>query len=330
MNKQIFLFTFFFYFSLSSISYSASFDCNKASSTIEKTICTDKTLGNLDDSLQQTYKKALENSQNANALKTSQLEWLKNVRNCCTDNNCLNHAYISRLAELDKQAVTTQPSLKAGEYLTEGGWGYLKISADKKASVHFSIEAMGGNGHSCSLSGVIREGKSIPDEQEGNEPKCVVNFVVKNNGIDVTEQELSNSELNYCSYFCGARASFTWLYLNVAQNCVPSVLDKTLKKFKQLYDKKSYSEAYALLQPTFQQCEKTLNWLEEKWLRNDLALTAYKLGNTSNCQQWLQPLLEESQKTDEVLKEDYPPTDYESVLPVIKATRTNTKLCGVH
>lgn len=326
MNKLIFI---FLYFSTLSISYSASFDCNKASSVIEKAICTDKTLGNLDDSLQQTYKKALENSQDTNTLKTGQLEWLKNVRNRCSDKDCLTQVYTSRLMELNKQ-TNTIAALKAGEYLTEGGWGYLKISEDEKASTHFSIEVMGSNGHSCSLAGVIREGKSIPDEQEGNEPKCVVNFVVKNNGIDVTEQELSNSELNYCSYFCGARASFTWLYLNVTQNCVPSVLDKTSKKFKQLYDKKAYSEAYALLQPTFQQCEKTLTWLEQKWLRNDLALTAYKLGNTSNCQLWLQPLLEESRKTDEMLKEDYPPTDYENVLPVIKATRTNAKLCSVH
>lgn len=214
--------------------------------------------------------------------------------------------------------------LKVGEYLTEGGWGYLKISEDKKASTHFSIEAMGSNGHSCSLSGVIHNGKSLPDDQEGNESKCVVDFVVKNNGVEVTPQDSS-----VCSYFCGMRAQFDGLYLNVAQNCVPSALGKTRNKFKQLYDKKSYAEAYALLQPTFQQCEKTLDWLEEKWLRNDLALTAYKLENTSNCQQWLQPLLEESRKTDEALKEDYPPTDYDNIMPVIKATRTNAKLCGL-
>lgn len=214
--------------------------------------------------------------------------------------------------------------LKAGEYLTEGGWGYLKISEDKKATAHFSIEAMGANAHSCSLTGVIHNGKSIPDEQEGNDEKCEVNFVVKNNGIDVTAKDLS-----ICSYFCGMRAQFEGLYLNVAQNCVPVALQKTRNKFKQLYDKKAYAEAYALLQPTFQQCEKTLDWLEEKWLRNDLALTAYKLDDTSNCKQWLQPLLGDAQKTNTTLKEDYSPADYDNVMPVITATRTNAKLCGV-
>lgn len=325
MNKLIVIF--FFYFSLSSISYGASFDCNKASSVIEKVICTDKTLGDLDDSLQQTYKKALENSQDTNTLKTGQLEWLKNVRNRCSDKDCLTQVYTSRLMELNKQTKTIE-ALKAGEYLTEGGWGYLKISEDEKALTHFSIEAMGGNGHSCSLAGVIREGKSIPDEQEGNEPKCVVNFVVKKNGVEVTPQDSS-----VCSYFCGMRAQFEGLYLNVAQNCVPSALKKTRNKFKQLYDKKSYAEAYALLQPTFQQCEKTLDWLEDRWWRNDLALTAYKLGDMSNCKKWLQPLLAELgsqlQKSDEILKNDYTSFDYENIMPIIKATRTNAKLCGI-
>lgn len=212
-------------------------------------------------------------------------------------------------------------NLKVGEYVTEGGWGYLKMSEDKKNSIHFSIEAMGANGHSCSLTGVIHNEKSIPNDQEGNDEKCEVNFSAKENGVAVTPST------DACNMFCGMRAQFEGLYLNVAQNCLPSVLNKTRNKFKQLYDKKSYAEAYALLQPTFQQCEKILNWIEEKWLRNDLTLTAYKLGNTSNCQQWLQPLLEESQKNDAALQEDYPPTDYDSVMPAIKATRTNAKLC---
>lgn len=214
--------------------------------------------------------------------------------------------------------------LTAGEYLTEGGWGHLKISQDKKSTVRFSIEAMGGNAHSCSLTGVIQNGKSIPDDQEGDDEKCEVSFSANENGIAVTPNT------DACSMFCGMRAQFEGIYLYVAKDCVPSAVEKTRNKFKQLYDKKSYAEAYALLQPTFQQCEKTLDWLEEKWLRNDLALTAYKLGNTENCQLWLQPLLEDSRKTDTRLKEDYAPTDYENVLPVIKATRTNAKLCSVH
>jgi uncharacterized protein len=318
------LFVIFFYF-LSTFAYATSFDCQKAVSLIEKAICTDKILGDLDDSLQQSYQKALEHSQDAAALKTSQLEWLKNVRNQCADNRCVKEAYTARLQVFDKQGTTTAPSLKAGEYLTEGGWGYLKISDDKKTSAHFAIEAMGGNGHSCSLAGVSHNGQAIPAGQEENEVKCVVKFDVKSNGIEVT-----SNESDACSFYCGARAMFEGFYLNVAKQCIPSVLTKTKHKFKQLYDQKDYTAAYAILQPMFEDCKKTINDLDQQWLRNDLALTAYKLENMAMCQAWLEPLLDTSRKSDDVLKEAYAPTDYDNIMPVIKATRTNAKLCGIH
>ena len=322
MNNPLLIVLFYL---LSTLTYGASFDCQKAVSFIEKAICTDKILSNLDDSLQQSYQQALAHSQDAAALKTSQLEWLKNVRNRCADNHCLKESYASRLLALDNQGETTTSSLKVGQYLTEGGWGYLKISDDKKTSAHFAIEAMGGNGHSCSLAGVIHNGQSIPDGQEENEVKCVVKFDVKSNGIEVT-----SNENDACGFYCGARAMFEGFYLNVAKQCMPSALTKTKYRFKQLYDQKDYTAAYALLQSMFEDCKKTINGLEQQWLRNDLALTAYKLENTAMCEEWLEPLLAESRKSDDMLKEAYAPTDYDNLMPVIKATRTNAKLCGIH
>lgn len=44
---------------LTSISYAASFDCNKASTFIEKAICSESELSKLDDLLGKSYKKAL-------------------------------------------------------------------------------------------------------------------------------------------------------------------------------------------------------------------------------------------------------------------------------
>lgn len=218
-------------------------------------------------------------------------------------------------------SYSADQSLKAGEYLTEGGGGDLTISSTN----HFTIDVTGGNAHTCSLKGVIHNGQSVPDEQESNDSQCVVSFIPKDNGIEVTSNHQEN-----CTWFCGARAQFEGLYLQVFPSCVPSDLDKIRKKFKQLYDKKSYSEAYTLLAPVFQQCENTLFWVDEKWLRNDLALTAYKLGNTSNCQQWLQPLLELLKAEYDNYEENAGTVDDESLRPIIKATRTNAKLCGLH
>ena len=40
------------------------------------------------------------------------------------------------------------------------------------------------------------------------------------------------------------------------------------------------------------------------------------------------PLAEEAGKTDQELREAYPPTDADVVLPMLKAARTNLRLCS--
>jgi len=81
-------------------SHAASFDCGKAATLVEKAICSDPALSNLDDSLTQTYQTALENSGDADSLKTKQKTWLNNVRNKCPDVACLKQAYGKRIAKL--------------------------------------------------------------------------------------------------------------------------------------------------------------------------------------------------------------------------------------
>ena len=324
MNKPTPLLLLLSLYALTPPAHSASFDCSKASSPVEKTICADKQLSDLDELLLLSYKKALVGSANATALKAEQQAWLKKERNVCADKACLTQAYTSRLATLNEQVATAAPQspLQPGEYLTEKGWGQLTITQDKNAGLRFSIEAMGGNGHSCQLAGAIHDGKSIPDEQDAGGEQCVVSFSAKGDNIEVTP----NSEAP-CRYFCGMRASFDGLYLKPGKGCEPSALHQTREKFKKLYDKQAYAEARSTLQPLLQQCAPTLDWLEIDWIRNDLALTAYKLGDTAGCQALLQTVSVDANKTDDELHNDYPPTDFDNVLPIVKATRTNMKLC---
>jgi len=88
-------------------------------------------------------------------------------------------------------------------------------------------------------------------------------------------------------------------------------------------------EAAALttLAPVLTECDKTLDWISKGWMRNDLALTQYKLGDRAACLQTLAPLAESAGKSDEKIQEEYPPADAEIYLPVVRATRTNLKLC---
>src|SRR5215831_3345908 len=78
----------------------ASFNCLKASTSVEKTICASKVLSNLDEQLAQAYESAIQSSDNPDRVKRQQQEWLRKVRDQCQDEACLQGAYEHRLAQL--------------------------------------------------------------------------------------------------------------------------------------------------------------------------------------------------------------------------------------
>jgi uncharacterized protein len=92
---------------LSSISHAASFDCSKALTYVEKTICADTLLGKLDQALSDNYKTMLGEDIGEGAkkdLKATQKKWLSN-RNICTNNNCLIEVYRKRVDEICEYPV---------------------------------------------------------------------------------------------------------------------------------------------------------------------------------------------------------------------------------
>jgi len=56
----------------------ASFDCSKASSKVEKMICTDEALSAADEKLAEAYKTARTSSSDKQALKEQQRNWINN------------------------------------------------------------------------------------------------------------------------------------------------------------------------------------------------------------------------------------------------------------
>ena len=89
---------------------SPSFDCSKASSNVEVAICSNKDLSEYDVSLSQNYKKWLQHSNDKEAEKRKQREWLKNERNICTDSVCIEKAYRKRLDEIKLDANHVEDS----------------------------------------------------------------------------------------------------------------------------------------------------------------------------------------------------------------------------
>jgi hypothetical protein len=212
-------------------------------------------------------------------------------------------------------------ALHPGEYITEDGWGVLTVSASGNRTT-FSLEAVGANGHTCSLEGEVRNLRAQLEAAEPDKP-CVVTFQPKAGGIDVASVDSET-----CRYYCGMRAWFEGEYLEPSPGCTAKERGATREQFKKLYDAKSYAKASGVLAPLLRDCSRTLDWLETGEIRNDLAITQYHLGQLEECRKTLGPLAEDAAKKDEELQEAYPPSDFDSYQPILRATRHNLKLCA--
>jgi uncharacterized protein len=86
------------------LSWAASFDCNKARSPDEKAICANTALNDKDVKMSVLYdinKRTLAMG-GRGALMDAQQQWLKDRRGCGANRACLNRAYDRRLGELDR------------------------------------------------------------------------------------------------------------------------------------------------------------------------------------------------------------------------------------
>lgn len=92
--------------SLSGKAEAASFDCSKASTTVERSICASPELSSLDDEMAKTFRAAL--AKGGEAIRPDQRIWM-NQRNSCRDSSCLLSAYKNRLDVLrDSMNITTR------------------------------------------------------------------------------------------------------------------------------------------------------------------------------------------------------------------------------
>jgi uncharacterized protein len=87
---------------LSAPAAAQSFDCAKAQTRVEKLVCADRSVADLDEYLGRYYAAARAgNAPAASCLQADQSAWLKSRRDACADAACLKTAYLERLAELD-------------------------------------------------------------------------------------------------------------------------------------------------------------------------------------------------------------------------------------
>ena len=209
-----------------------------------------------------------------------------------------------------------------GEYISEKGWGTLTVTRQADGKTHFDISAIGANGHSCGIDGGIKDDRAVLADPVTDSP-CRVTFKPDAKGMDVVLGEPGE-----CREYCGARASFDGRYLIPAAGCRNRERNATEKKFAKLYGAKDYQAALNTLQPVLNDCAATLYWLEEAQLRNDLAVTLNHLGRKDECLAVLKPTLDGHARSEEELRMQLPPSDFDSFLPLAKAAWFNHKLCS--
>jgi uncharacterized protein len=120
----------------------ATFDCDKASTFVEKVICSDTRLTNLDDQLGRQYKDALAASSNNGALKAEQKAWLSS-RNQCKDSDCIMKAYNDRISVLIAMSAPVKSGDVTGTYKMKdrGAAGVVLIQQTANGRIKFYVNA---------------------------------------------------------------------------------------------------------------------------------------------------------------------------------------------
>lgn len=183
-----------------------SFDCSKASTVTEKTICNDNIglLQDQDSRLAEIYRNKIKNGE-PDLLKKSQREWLKFRDKTCTsdyelDNeNCLHTLYGERINELENEIVSF--NIRAAELpyeikignLFKGKFLYVEEEipeSDEISKLSSDLFLINDDGSKSNLWSAVSE----KSESEGIDfrLKSVTVYVVKNNVI----LKIDSSETN--------------------------------------------------------------------------------------------------------------------------------------
>jgi uncharacterized protein len=85
--------------------HSASFDCNKAVTDVERMICSNAELSNLDEELMTVYVQALVVAREPVIIKNKQRVWLRNIRNKSINVHTLKKEYTVRINELRRLLI---------------------------------------------------------------------------------------------------------------------------------------------------------------------------------------------------------------------------------
>lgn len=146
----------------------ASFDCTKAASKIEKMICNNQELSDLDSRMAQAYKDALSVYDYYAGLQVTreQKNWLSHTRHRCNDDACLKSTYLSRIEKLNAP-FAPRPQRKPDAFIKDvavntGNGAALIVSNPNERTDSFNGDIKGSG-----LKGKISQCKVLIDVPVG-------------------------------------------------------------------------------------------------------------------------------------------------------------------
>jgi hypothetical protein len=214
-----------------------------------------------------------------------------------------------------RSSASSGAQIKAGSYVYQGGGGSLVVKTEASGKQSFVIQTVGGNAHTCEVSGEI---KGLKGRGGDVSSPCLIRFDAAPNSVTVTPETK-----DACRGYCGVRAGFDGKYLVPSPECQPKAVKATRTRFKKLYDQKQFSEALSALQPMLR-CEDVVDRFERMWIRNDLAVTHHALKDDVACLNVLAPLKDFAASDDPGSAE---PSFQEELNRLAKATRSNLATC---
>jgi uncharacterized protein len=167
--------------SIAAATGAAGFDCTRASSAVERTVCADPRLSRLDEELAAEFRSVLGVVADPAALRERQRAWLAE-RDACADQRCLERLYLRRVASLRAAtrplAETRAAALGIYERRVDGAVdphaATLTIAAGSGDLVHVTGEATWvgdaatGNVNTGSIDGMVRiEGNAARYDLDG-------------------------------------------------------------------------------------------------------------------------------------------------------------------
>ena len=212
--------------------------------------------------------------------------------------------------------------LFAGTYVREYNSGSLVIK-DSKNGQEFQIESVGSNCHSCSVSGIIKEGIGYTEPGKPDDSNCHISFKGDSSSVNV-EPALSEA----CRQYCGMRAHFNGVYKALAAECTVKSLQARRNQYLTLYKKRQFSEAAAAIKSLLKECSGAfMDDVQTDRIRNDLALAQYHAGDHLACQKTLSLTRASDFEDEAALRSQLPPCDFDNYISVARATWHNQALC---